>query len=72
MFQKLIDINMNKYENEINKALRSYENNKPYHIHNIDWICNRIDWCWKWRKISESNKNDFVYRIIEIMQKWSW
>lgn len=60
---------MKNYSNEINSALKSYELNKPYHTHNIDWICSRIDWCWKWRKISEKEMIEFSNRIIEIMRK---
>lgn len=44
---------MNKFYSEIDKALQSYENYKPYHTRNIEWISNRISWCWKWRKITK-------------------
>ena len=44
---------MNKFYNEIDKALQSYENYNPYHTHNIEWISDRISWCWKWRKITK-------------------
>ena len=56
------------YEQQIDKAIKEYENCRPYHQHSIEWICNRIDWCWKWRKINEKNKNDFVDRIVKIME----
>ena len=60
---------MNKFYNEINKALSSYELNKPYHTHSIDWICNRIDWCWKWKKITEAQKDELCNRVIEILER---
>ena len=60
---------MNKYESQIEKALSEYENNKPYKQYDIDWICNRISWGWKWKKISEQLKNNFCDRIIKIMEE---
>ena len=56
-----------KYYNEIDKALKSYENFKPYHEKNIDWICNRIDWCWKWRKITEKQMEELAARATAIL-----
>ena len=59
---------MNKFELQIHKALLEYEEYKPYKTKSIDWICNRIDWCWKWRKISAECKDNFCDRIIEVMK----
>ena len=59
---------MNKYYQQIDKALLSYENYKPYHDKTIDWICNRIDWAWKWRKISENEMIELASRTIEILK----
>lgn len=59
---------MNKFELQIENAIQSYENYKPYHQHTIEWICNRIDWCWKWRKISKERMNEFIDRIIKVME----
>lgn len=28
------------------------------------WITNRIDWCWKFRKITEQQKDELCDRII--------
>ena len=39
------------YYAEIDKVISEYENGKSWHTKNIDWAANRIDWCWKWRKI---------------------
>ena len=33
---------MNKFYDEIDKALQSYENYKPYHQYKIEWISDRI------------------------------
>ena len=58
---------MNKYETQIEKAISEYEN-YPYRTHSMDWIINRIDWCWKWRKISTQKKDEFCNRVITILE----
>ena len=57
------------YYEEINKALYSYENYKPYHDKSIDWIANRIDWCWKFRKISQSEMEELADRVVKILER---
>ena len=59
---------MNKFYEEINKALQSYETFKPYHIKSIDWICNRITWCWKWKKITKEQMEELCDRVTKIME----
>ena len=59
---------MKDYYSEINKAIQSYENFKPFHNYSIDWITNRIDWCWKWKKITEEEMNELVDRICKVME----
>jgi len=59
---------MNKYYEEINKAIKSYEEYKPYHEKSIGWICDRIDWCWKWKKINKSEMEELADRICEVMK----
>ena len=58
---------INHYE-EINNALLSYENHKPYHIHNTDWICSHIDWSWRWRKITKEQMEELAERVIKVME----
>ena len=55
------------YYNEIDNALKSYEENKPWHDKSIDWICNRIDWCWKFRHITENQMEELAERVCKIM-----
>lgn len=55
------------YYNEIDKALKSYEQYKPYHSKNIEWICNRITWCFKFRKISAEQMDELADRSILIL-----
>ena len=59
---------MNKFYSEIDKALQSYENYKPYHTHNIEWISNRISWCWKWRKITREQMEELCDRVIKVLE----
>lgn len=55
--------------NKINAAIREYEWYKPYKQYSIDWICSYIDWCWKWRKITEAQKDELCDRIIKVMEE---
>ena len=55
------------YYAEIDKALRSYENNKPWHDKSIEWICGRIDWCWKFRHMTEKQMEELVERVCAVM-----
>ena len=59
---------MNKFYDEIDKALRSYEDYKPYHDKKIEWISNRITWCWKWRKITKEQMDELCDRVINILE----
>ena len=55
------------YYNQIDKALKSYEECKPYHTLTIDWICSRIDWCWKFRKITEQQMAELADRAVDVL-----
>ena len=59
---------MNKFYNEIDKALFSYENYRPYHPRKIEWISDRISWCWKWRKITKEQMEELCDRVIKILE----
>ena len=60
---------MNKFYNEIDEALQSYENYKPYHTRNIEWISNRVSWCWKWRKITKEQMEELCDRMIKVLER---
>ena len=51
------------YYKEIDKELKSYEENEPYHAKTITWICDRIDWAWKWRKITKEEMEELTNRV---------
>lgn len=57
------------YYAEINTTLQSYENYKPWHDKSIDWICNRIDWCWKFRHITEGQMEELTERVCNVLNK---
>ena len=57
--------NKNYYE-EINEVLKSYEDGKPYHTKNMDWVANRIVWAWKWRKITKEEMEELADRATAI------
>ena len=59
---------MNKYYDQIDKALKSYEALNSWHPFPLEWIGSRIDWCWKWRKISEAEMTQLVNRYIEVLE----
>lgn len=56
------------YYKEIDTALLSYENLKPYHDKQIDWICDRIVWCWKFRHITKDQMEQLVDRVCTILE----
>lgn len=56
------------YYKEIDKAITSYEEFKQWHDKSIDWICNRIDWCWKFRHITKEQMEELADRICEVME----
>lgn len=59
---------MKDYYEEINKVLVTYEEHKPYHEKSIGWICDRIDWAWKWKKITKEQMEELADRIVAVMK----
>lgn len=57
------------YYAEIDKVLKQYEEHKSYHDRDMDWVANRIDWCWKWRKITEKEMIDLASRATKIFEE---
>lgn len=56
------------YYKEIDSALKPYELNKPYKIYSLDWIADRIDWAWKWRKITKEQMEELADRVVKIYE----
>jgi len=59
---------MKDFYKEIDAALKSYEECKPYHVKRISWICDRISWCWKFRKITEKQMTELAERATEVLK----
>lgn len=53
---------------EIDKVVSEYEQNKPWHTKDISWAANRVDWCWKWRKITKEQMEELADRITAIFE----
>ena len=58
---------LNEYE-KINRELTAHERGRGSNYFSIDWIANRIDWAWKFRKITESQKNELCDRVIAYLE----
>jgi glucose-6-phosphate dehydrogenase assembly protein OpcA len=60
---------MKDYYGEINKALLSYEEGKPWHDKSLDWIADRIDWCNKWKKLTYAEVEELAERVTELFER---
>ena len=58
----------NKYYKQIDMALKSYENYKPYHQYTTEWICNKISWCNQWKKITKEQCDELCARVLKILE----
>lgn len=59
---------MKDFYTELDQSIKCYEEFKPYHLLTIDQITDKIDWCWKFRKITEEQLQDLTDRIIKVME----
>lgn len=57
---------MKDYYADIDKALTRLEQGK-YAIHSIDWCISRIDWAWKWRKITKEQMEELSDRCCTLL-----
>lgn len=57
------------YYKEIDDSLKSYEEFKPWHIKSIEEITDRIDWCWKFRHITEEQMTELADRACKILNR---
>lgn len=54
---------MRNYYSEIDKVLKQYENHEPWKTQTVEWVCNRIEWCWRWKKITEEQMEELADRV---------
>lgn len=57
------------YYKEIDTALKSYEGYKPWHEASMDWITDRIDWCWKFRHITKEQMEELADRACKVLNR---
>lgn len=55
------------YYNEIDQALKVLESYHPYPTKDIYWVCDRIEWAWKWRKITKEQMEELADRAVAYM-----
>lgn len=60
---------MKDYYSEIDKTLKSYEECRPCHPHSMDWVSDRICWCWKFKHITEKQMEELADRAAEIFER---
>lgn len=58
---------MTVYE-KIDKALKQHEKH-GYYERSLHSIADYIDWAWKWRKITEAQKDEVCVRICALFDK---
>lgn len=59
---------MNEYQ-KIDKAIKEWETYRPVTQYSTDWICNRIEWAWKWRKITKEQMEELADRICVVLDE---
>lgn len=57
------------YYKEIDEALKSFEEFKLWHTKSIEWITDRIDWCWKFRHITKEQMEELADRSCKILDR---
>lgn len=55
---------MTVYE-KIDRALKQHENHK-YAERSLESIASYLDWAWRWRKITEEQKDELVDRWLVV------
>lgn len=58
---------MTVYE-KIDKVLKQHEKYR-YAERSLESLADYIDWAWKWRKITEQEKNEVCDRIIALFER---
>jgi len=53
---------------KIDRILKQHENHK-YAERSLESIANYIDWAWKWRKLSEKEKDEVCDRICVLFEE---
>ena len=59
---------MSKWYEGIDINLKRLEEGK-YALRSIEWVADRIAWCWKWRKITEEEMTELTERVIRYNER---
>lgn len=54
---------MKNYCKEIDSAIKEYEDGKPYKTHRLEWVAERVEWCYRWKHITHKEMSNFCDRI---------
>ena len=60
---------MKDYYEEIDEVITRYEEHKPEFGKTMEWAANRIDWCWKFRKITKEQMEELADRATAIFDR---
>ena len=60
------------YYKQIDEVLSRFENCKPICGLKMGWVTRRIDWCWKFRKITREQFDELVERAIAVFNSPYW
>ena len=60
---------MKDYYHDLDVAIKTYEEHKPYHPLKTSEISDKIAWCWKWKKITNEQLDDLTSRMIKVFQE---
>lgn len=59
------------YYGQLDTAIKSYEEYKPYHQYDFSWICDRINWCRKFGHIDKEQTEELCDRMVRVMKEYS-
>ena len=57
---------------KLDKAISQWENWRPVKQYSVEWICDRIAWAFKWKKITEKQMNELSGRMIYILENFEY
>lgn len=60
---------MIEFYQKIDSWLKEHENYKPVKTKSLSDIADYIDWAWRWRKITEAQKDNVCNRICELFER---
>lgn len=56
------------YYKQIDEGLKRYEAGLPPTLL-IEWLGERIDWCYRWKHITKSQMEELCDRVVRILEE---